>query len=67
MTDAGPPMEVILRISPVVSTRPNLPRSPIMRLPNQAGRRLTASSGSVMRVHVKVPPSATPRLASRRC
>jgi hypothetical protein len=48
---------VILRTSPVVSIKPNLPRSPIMRLPNQAGRRLAASSGSVMRVHVKVPAS----------
>ena len=47
-------MDVILRRSPVVNTNPNLPRSPIMRLPNQAGRNLAASSESVMRVHVNV-------------
>ena len=50
-------MDVTARTSPVVSSSPNLPRNPIMRLPNDAGRKLAASSESVMRVHVNVLPS----------
>ena len=46
-------MDVILMMSPEVSISPNRPRSPIMRLPNHAGKKRAASSESVMRVHVK--------------
>jgi hypothetical protein len=49
-------MDVILRMSPVVSTSPNLPRSPIILVPNQTGRGPMACSVSVMRVHVIVLP-----------
>src|ERR1700722_8869023 len=47
-------MDVILRMSPDVSTSPNLPRSPIILVTNQMGRAPTAGSGSVMRVHAIV-------------
>ena len=49
-------IDVILRMSPVVNTSPNLPRSPIIRVPNQTGRGPAACSGSVMRDHVNVLP-----------
>jgi hypothetical protein len=43
-------------VADVVSTSPNLPRSPIILVQNQTGRGPTACSGSMMRVHVIVLP-----------